>query len=57
MNAEDRRQPPGFPMRPPGVGMAHNWQCFGCKQVRFSTLGARGVGLRKRCAQCVGGKA
>lgn len=57
MNADDRRQPLGFPMRPPGVGMAHNWQCFGCKQVRFSTLGARGVGLRKRCAHCVGAKA
>ncbi len=57
MNAEDRRQPPGFPMRPPGVGMAHQWECWGCKQKRFSTLGARGVGLRKRCAQCVGGKA
>lgn len=56
MNAEDRRQPPGFPMRPPGVGMVHQWECWGCKQKRFTTLGARGVGLRKRCAQCVGSK-
>lgn len=57
MNSEYRKQPMSYPMRPPGVGMAHNWQCMGCGQVRFTTLGSKGVGLRRRCAKCVEAKA
>ena len=35
-----------------GVGLTPMFRCLGCDQARQG-LGARGVGLRRRCANCV----
>jgi hypothetical protein len=35
-----------------GVGVAMRWKCGGCHQIR-SMAGSRGVGVRKRCGECV----
>lgn len=34
-------------------GHASSWICWGCKHPRFGSLGARGVGLGRRCSVCV----
>lgn len=39
-------------VRANGGGLAMRWKCMGCNQVR-DTLGSRGAGVRKVCAQCV----
>lgn len=41
------------PFREAGIGMACKWSCMGCQQWRYTTMGARGVGIRRRCAECV----
>ena len=37
----------------PGLGHGSTWECWGCKRRLSSTLGRKGVGLRRRCAECV----
>ena len=44
------------PWKPRGLGVPSTWVCMGCNKHRGSTLGARGVGVRRRCAQCVAKK-
>lgn len=44
------------PRAPSGPGMTLRWSCMGCGQSR-SLEGAKGQGLRKRCAVCVQAKA
>lgn len=41
------------PFRPAGIGLVSSWSCMGCNQRRNTTMGARGVGIRRRCAECV----
>ena len=41
------------PFHPRGEGLAHNWQCMGCRAIRWTTAGSKGVGAHKRCALCV----
>lgn len=54
MTHDDRqRSKPDAPFLPAGPGLAITWQCMGCGQKRGTSIGARGVGVRKRCAQCV----
>ena len=55
MTADDTRRGPDRQFRPAGIGSAHTWRCMGCGQSRPS-LGARGVGVRRRCAVCVAKK-
>ena len=45
------------PWRPRGLGMPATWVCMGCSKARGSTLGAKGVGVRRRCSVCVAAKA
>ena len=45
------------PWKPRGLGVPATWQCMGCGQYRGSTLGAKGKGVRRRCAKCVAAKA
>ena len=41
------------PWKPRGLGHGVTWRCMGCNQHRYSTLGSKGAGLRKRCSSCV----
>jgi hypothetical protein len=41
------------PWKPRGLGHGVTWRCMGCDQHRYSTLGSKGAGLRKRCSSCV----
>lgn len=41
------------PWKPRGLGQGVTWRCFGCDQHRYSTLGSKGAGVRKRCSRCV----
>ncbi len=45
------------PWKPRGLGQGATWRCGGCQQTRYSTLGSKGAGVRKRCAQCVAARA
>lgn len=38
--------------RSTGMGIEPLWRCMGCNKDRPS-LGSRGKGVRRRCAQCV----
>jgi hypothetical protein len=50
---DDRRPSRDVRYRPTGMGMATpNFHCMGCKKPR-QTLGARGAGIKKRCAGCL----
>lgn len=40
----------------PGAGHQTTWICMGCHTSR-SNLGAKGKGIRRRCAVCVAAKA
>ncbi len=40
------------PWPPRGTGQAITWRCLHCGQDR-PAKGARGVGARRKCAQCV----
>jgi hypothetical protein len=42
--------------RDPGSGMQSFWQCMGCHKAR-SAAGAKGVGVKRRCAVCLAKKA
>ena len=44
------------PWKPRGLGQGVTWRCLGCNQHRYSTLGSKGAGVRKRCAVCVAAK-
>lgn len=37
---------------PTGMGVELLWLCLGCN-TRRPSLGARGAGIRRRCAHCV----
>ena len=39
-----------------GTGCLMTWTCWGCNVRRGSTLGAKGVGFKRRCAACVESK-
>ncbi len=41
------------PWKPRGLGQGVTWRCLGCNQHRYSTLGSKGAGIRKRCSHCV----
>lgn len=41
------------PWKPRGMGQGVTWRCMGCNQHRYSTLGSKGAGVRKRCSHCV----
>lgn len=53
---DDRSGPREAPFTQPGLGLVCAWECFGCKRRIASSLGARGIGLQRRCAQCVEAK-
>lgn len=50
--SDDSKKPTDVPFVPAGPGMVHAFRCMGCGQKRV-VLGARGVGVRRRCAVCV----
>lgn len=50
--SDDRRSPNDTLWRPTGQGVMVLFSCMGCNQSRH-TAGARGVGVRKRCAICL----
>lgn len=52
MSNDDRNTPRDVPFRPAGAGLSPTWLCMGCGK-RREGLGARGAGVRRRCAQCV----
>lgn len=54
--SDESRRAPDVPYRHAGPGLLPTWQCMGCGQKRV-VLGARGVGVRRRCAVCVKGAA
>lgn len=56
-NPDGYRRPPESRFTQPGVGLVCAWECFGCKRRIASSLGARGVVPKRRCAQCVEAKA
>ena len=39
--------------QPVGMGCLMTWTCWGCNKRRGTTLGAKGVGIKRRCAPCV----
>ncbi len=41
------------PWAPRGLGVPATWVCMGCNKHRGSTVGAKGKGVRRRCAPCV----
>ena len=53
---DDSTRPPDVHFRPVGTGLVTTWRCLGCDLSR-PTLGSRGLGIRKRCAQCVAKRA
>lgn len=56
MNSDTDRRPPDRGFRHPGTGNQSYWQCMGCNHSR-SGAGAKGVGVRRRCAICLAKKA
>lgn len=52
--SDDSTKPRDVRWREAGTGMSPRWRCMGCDQLR-QTIGARGTGVRRRCAQCVAG--
>ncbi len=49
------RSSPDVNYRPTGMGIEPLWRCMGCNKDRPS-LGSRGAGVRRRCAQCIAKK-
>lgn len=53
MSHDDATQGPDVRWRPAGIGMPMPlFGCLGCGKYR-QTLGAKGHGIRKRCAGCL----
>jgi len=52
MSNDDRNTPRDVPFRPAGAGLSPVFMCMGCGK-RREGLGARGAGVRRRCALCV----
>ena len=55
MNHDDIRAAADRPFRQVGLGQHSLWRCMGCHQNR-EAAGSKGVGIRRRCAQCVAKK-
>ena len=53
---DDRSGPREAAFTQPGPGLVCAWECFGCKRRISTSLGARGLGLQRRCAQCIEAK-
>lgn len=55
-NNDDARRAPDARYTQPGVGLVCAWECFGCKRRIATSLGACGLGVRRRCRDCVEAK-
>lgn len=52
MSSDISKKPADVAFKPAGTGLAMTWLCMGCQKPR-SMLGRRGIGLKRRCAQCI----
>lgn len=55
-HSDNHNSPADVPFRPAGTGIPHTWTCMSCGKRRSTRLGAKGVGVRMRCAVCVEAK-